>query len=190
MIIVLVRHGETDWNLQHRIQGQTDLPLNQNGIIQAGKLAEKLRRFRFDAIFSSDMQRALQTAQEIAKFHNGTPLVASRLLREKSYGKGEGKTREENMREFPEYFAQCEKDYSSAKMPGGESFAELESRVRAFFDGTVNNQKHGTILVVSHSGTSKAIKKMFLEGPVGQSEPFPQGRAFEIDTIAGKIAEI
>ncbi|CAF1234149.1 unnamed protein product [Adineta ricciae] len=91
--IYLIRHGETDWNIEKKLQGHTDIPLNQNGLLQSEKLKEKLNGINFSKIISSDLQRAHSTAQRI---DNSNQLIEkSILLREKSFGQWEGKSIEE-----------------------------------------------------------------------------------------------
>ncbi|MFC3216646.1 histidine phosphatase family protein, partial [Comamonas sp. JC664] len=87
--IIAIRHGETDWNLAARIQGHTDIPLNATGERQARQLAQALAETPLAHIYSSDLQRALRTAQALA-LANGAPLATHSALRERSFGDYEG----------------------------------------------------------------------------------------------------
>ncbi|MDY5584283.1 MAG: histidine phosphatase family protein [Arcanobacterium sp.] len=102
--IVFWRHGQTDQNIQGRIQGATDNPLNQVGLEQAGKIAPEIAKLGVTKIFVSDLLRAQQTAQAVAEILHLDPVVDSRL-RERSYGKWEGLTAAEIKAGWPEEFA-------------------------------------------------------------------------------------
>ena len=101
--ILIIRHGQTAWNTQKRLQGHSDIPLNENGRLQAVTLAEILRDEPLDAIFSSDLQRAYQTAYEIAKIHN-LPVHQDRSFRERCYGICEGMKDGEIREAYPESY--------------------------------------------------------------------------------------
>jgi len=92
MRVFIVRHGETDYNIQNRLQGVRDIPLNQAGLEQAQAIANRLRLIHFDAIFSSPLQRALATAKQIARYHSQTPFYIEKNLQEIAFGKWEGLT--------------------------------------------------------------------------------------------------
>jgi probable phosphoglycerate mutase len=102
--LCLVRHGETDWNAQKRIQGQIDIPLNARGRAQAAATAAGLAGQRFDAVYSSDLARAWQTAQPIAAAL-GLPLYAAPGLRERHYGRMQGLTAAEARVRIPSVHA-------------------------------------------------------------------------------------
>ena len=101
--ILIIRHGQTAWNTQKRLQGHSDIPLNENGRLQAVTLAKILRDEPLDAIFSSDLQRAYQTAYEIAKIHN-LPVHQDRSFRERCYGICEGMKDGEIREAYPESY--------------------------------------------------------------------------------------
>ena len=90
MKVMLIRHGETDWNKANKVQGgNTDLPLNENGIVQAEKTAERLKNEKIDEIYASPMKRALQTAEIIGKYHK-IKIKSDKRLWERYYGDLEG----------------------------------------------------------------------------------------------------
>ena len=99
--ILLARHGETDWNLERRVQGHTDRPLNESGRAQALALADRLSTESLDAVYSSDLARARETAAVIAARH-GLDVIETSDLREKDFGSWEGMTDTEIMARFPQ----------------------------------------------------------------------------------------
>jgi len=120
--IILVRHGKTDWNRELRIQGgSSDTPLNEDGRQQAEKLASRLSQRSIQAIYSSPLKRAMETAQIIACHHN-MEVVAEKSLREIEAGKLEGATSAELGVRFSELLT---RDGVSYRVPGGESLADL-----------------------------------------------------------------
>src|SRR4051794_7041171 len=98
--VVLVRHGETEWNRQGRTLGQTDVPLNSTGHRQAAEIADRLATMRIEAVYSSDLRRALETATAIAKMHD-LAVHPDRCLREADLGEWVGLTDAEIARRFP-----------------------------------------------------------------------------------------
>ena len=102
--LCLIRHGETDWNVARRIQGHTDIPLNHTGLEQARLLAQSLADEQFDAIYSSDLGRARQTAEAVAhRLHQTVRLDP--LLRERHYGEFQALTYDEARARFPDAHA-------------------------------------------------------------------------------------
>ncbi|MCM1512232.1 MAG: histidine phosphatase family protein [Oxalobacter formigenes] len=132
--ILIIRHGQTDWNVSKRLQGHSDIPLNAKGREQAAALAETLRDEKLDAIFSSDLKRALETAHAIARLHN-LPVQPDPAFRERSYGAFEGLSREEIKTRYPESHAAwyaADPDYT---FPPGERPAES---MRAFHNRVID----------------------------------------------------
>ena len=126
--VVIVRHGETDYNLTNTIQGQTDIPLNENGIKQAFLVAEHLKGEKFTYAYSSDLSRAMMTAKTIAP---GLEIIADSRLREWHLGDWQGKTVDEINKMSPGGFRAALND-PDAKVPNGESSNELLMRINAF----------------------------------------------------------
>ncbi|MDD4351847.1 MAG: histidine phosphatase family protein [Candidatus Gracilibacteria bacterium] len=154
MKLFLVRHGETDWNVNQLFQGQTDVPLNENGLSQAEDLAFKLKDEGFDAIFSSDLQRALATATIINGYHD-LKIQETKLLREKNFGEMEGKLREEVEKAHPQYFLQEGGVSLDYVIPGGESWNAVYSRVKKFF-AALKKQDYKQVLLVAHGGVIRS----------------------------------
>ncbi len=148
-LFTLVRHGQTDWNIARRYQGQKDIPLNEEGIRQAQQLASVLAGQSFDAIFSSDLRRALQTA-EILRQGRTIPLRTDIRLREICFGEWEGEVFSEMYAKYPEKFAESRANPAIVMAPGGESVAEVAQRTTAFADEISTLYPLGKVLVVTH----------------------------------------
>ena len=154
--IYLARHGETEWNALHRIQGQTDSPLTLNGIKQAKALAKNLRTVVFKAIFSSDLLRAKRTAEMVALDKKLT-VITTQALRERAFGRFEGKTGTEFERELKDLFDQRETLADEGRFkfklhPEIESDAEIITRSLVYLREIAVAYAGKTVLIVSHSG--------------------------------------
>lgn len=132
--VLIIRHGQTDWNIEKRLQGHSDIPLNEKGIEQALALSEILKEEKLEAIFSSDLQRALRTANEIAKWHN-LPVQIDADFRERSYGIFEGLSREEIKTRYPESHAAWYAADPDHVFPPGKQEAES---MRVFHNRAIN----------------------------------------------------
>lgn len=121
--IILVRHGETAWNAERRIQGHCDIPLNAEGERQAAALARELASEALDAVFSSDLRRAAQTAQAIASPH-GLPVRMDFELRERRFGAFEGLTHEEIRDRYPDHYSAWRAREVDAGFPAAQQAAE------------------------------------------------------------------
>ena len=174
----LVRHGETDWNRSGRIQGHTDVPLNDNGKREIGLLAERLTRHSFAAVYSSDLSRTSESAGIIVNGHE-VSVVSDSDLREFSYGEWEGLSIREIEAQFPNAYAQLMgAEDSSFVAPGGESSAQVLDRVRRFCARVEErNTEGGDILVVAHGGTVRALVACLLDLPKDSLWKFEVGRA-------------
>ena len=144
--IFLVRHGETDWNREGRRQGWADPPLNETGRAQARELAEQLRFTPFDAVYSSDLRRAHETALIVAQPHR-VPVIADAGLREVDVGSWSGLTRAEIEERFPR-----------RNRPDGETRSEHLVRVLEAVERIARAHAGGRILLVSHGGTMRALR--------------------------------
>ncbi len=156
MRLLLTRHGQTDWNVLGKIQGQTDIELNEIGIKQAEATREKLANQKIDVIISSPQKRAKKTAEIIAKGRN-IPIIIDKGIEERNFGKFEGKTREEfNFAEVWNY--KLNKQYEEA-----ESVGQLFARVEGFLEKIKQEYKNETVLLVTHGGVAVPIRAT-LEG--------------------------
>ena len=149
MRLCLVRHGETAWNREHRMQGWTDIPLNAEGRLQAQAVARELSGVRFDGIFSSPLLRALQTAQAVAA---GRPIDLEPRLRERHHGRLQGLTRQEMAQQHPELAAALNQRQTGYQPPGGESIETFAERVHAALADLLAQHAEKTLLVVAHGG--------------------------------------
>ena len=149
--LLLVRHGDTEFNSARRFQGHSDIELSANGYRQAERLRDRLATHKIDIIYSSDLKRALATAKLISSRHK-VSLITCPELREINYGKLEGLTFEEISRLHPEIADWCVNWSLQLKFPGGESFDELKDRVSKFLNGLEKHTPEQTILIVAHGG--------------------------------------
>ena len=168
--ILLVRHGETLWNQQGRMQGQHDSPLTPTGLHQARQLGRRLANVPFTALYSSDLGRAHQTARCIAD-STGHEIVTDGGLRERHFGIFEGLTNNEIKSRYPEdyeLFARRDPEYV---MSGGESAAQFMRRVVVTLDRIAGAHNGDTIVVVTHGLVLDALYRtacnMALEIPRG-----------------------
>ncbi|MYM89487.1 histidine phosphatase family protein [Rugamonas sp. FT82W] len=154
--ILLIRHGETAWNAVRRLQGHTDIPLNDEGARQAAALAQALAAERVDVLVSSDLQRAVQTAQAVADQYDGLRVQTDEQLRERCYGVFEGMLYAEIEREYPAEYALWQARDIDAVMPPGEREAESFRRFYQRATGGIADwaQRHPgrTIAIVAHGG--------------------------------------
>jgi broad specificity phosphatase PhoE len=151
--VFLVRHGATDWNKEKRAQGHADIDLNEDGHRQAAAVASELAHERIDAVFSSDLKRALDTAAAIALAH-GLQVEIDPDLREIDQGEWEGLTTDEIRARWPELWGPG-RHYNAR--PGGESPQQVKSRSLRALAKAAAAHPEGTIVVVSHGGTIRWI---------------------------------
>lgn len=164
----LVRHGQTNWNLEGRYQGQSDVHLNENGRAQAKSLAKELKGQTFAAIYSSDLTRAQETAEYIAN-GLGLPVQIEPRLREINQGEWEGVLVEDIKARYAEIWSQRTVDPASVRPPGGETVGEVAERVYIALDDIARLFPTGRVLIVSH-GLSIATAICRARGiPVGQA---------------------
>ena len=166
--LCLIRHGQTDWNLEGRYQGQSDVPLNQTGLAQAQSLAEQLKGQTFAAIYSSDLMRARQTAEPIANML-GTTIQIELRLREINQGKWEGVLVEDIKARYEELWSQRTVDPASVRPPGGETVGEVAVRVHAALDDIARLFPTERVLVVSHGLSIATAICRARNIPVGQA---------------------
>jgi broad specificity phosphatase PhoE len=152
--ILLARHGETDWNAVGRWQGHTDRPLTERGRHQAAELAERLANAEIDAVYSSDLLRAVETAEPVAK-RLGLPLQTLRELREVDVGTWAGLTRDEVVERFPDGFRRWSEWQTGWE--DGETYDEMGERVVGAILRVAGEHDGGRILVVSHGGAIRAL---------------------------------
>jgi len=148
----LARHGETDWNLEGRFQGQADPPLNAKGLEQAHTLADRLAGEGIEAIYCSDLQRARRTAQIIGKRLGLKPKVDKRL-REISLGAWEGMKKEQIQSAYAELWQRRKLDPLNVPAPGGENLLEVAGRIEQAADQIAGEHGNATVLLIAHGVT-------------------------------------
>lgn len=178
--ILLVRHGQTDWNLERRIQGHTDIPLNAEGIAQSLALAERMQAERYDAVFSSDLTRAAQTAQIISE-RLSVPLIFDPRLREVNHGQWEGMLIDEVRRTFGSAYQAFRDDKPGARAPGGESLREAIERIKAAVDDAARQHSAGRIVIVSHGLAIALLRCRLIHAPLHQSH------LYGLENCAGEL---
>jgi broad specificity phosphatase PhoE len=148
--LVLIRHGQTDWNREGRFQGQADPPLNVVGRGQVEALAQRLVGWPFESLISSDLRRAVESAEIIARTLNLAFYVDPRW-REVRQGQWEGLLVGEIAARYPDEWTARQLDPVHARTPGGETIAEVAARVWAAADDIARSYPVGPVLVVSHA---------------------------------------
>ena len=173
---IVVRHGETRWNVESRVQGQKDSPLTAEGLAQAEAIARRLARERFDVLVASDLGRALQTAEPIARLC-GLPIERDARLRERDFGEGEGLLYDEIDRRWPEVFSRVRETDPDAVIPGGETRRQFHERVHHAFEALVREHAGKRVAVVTHGGVLAALYRMVHSIPVGKPHRIPVSNA-------------
>lgn len=149
--LCLVRHGETAWNAEHRVQGQLDVPLSAVGEAQALAAARVLAREAFDAVYSSDLERARKTAEPAASAL-GREVLLERDLRERHYGIFERLTYAEVKTRYPEDYARFEARDPEFAFRNGESLKDFYARSIAVVSKIAGENRSRSILVFTHGG--------------------------------------
>jgi broad specificity phosphatase PhoE len=153
--VVLVRHGETDWNRERRFQGHADVPLNEAGLDQARELASRLAGERFAAVYTSPLLRASQTAAIVA-----TPLGlephADAAFKEVDVGSWTGLTVSEVETRFPEGYARWS-EWRATGWDDGETYGDLAARVVRRVKGLAERHRGESVLAVTHGGPMRAL---------------------------------
>ena len=157
MRLLLIRHGETDWNATLKYQGHADIPLNDQGCEQARKVGARVARYGATALYTSDILRAAQTAAVVGEITGLTPRPMPNL-REIDVGKWEGLTPEELYRRFPEHMDAFDRDPARTVRLGGESYAQLQERALVALNAIhAAHPGDELVLAVSHGGTIRAL---------------------------------
>ena len=151
--LYLIRHGQSTWNAEGRMQGWADPPLDEVGRQQAAALAERLRAVALDAIYSSPLLRARETAEAVAVLH-GRPVELDDRLKERHLGEWTGLTGDEVEARFPN--RRSSDDWRIGGPPGGEGQAQLVARAAAALAEITAAHREGTVVVMSHGGTLNA----------------------------------
>jgi len=188
--VVLVRHGETAWNVEGRIQGHLDISLNPLGLAQAAAVGKRLAGERFDAIYSSDLQRAYSTALPAAG--DAARIVREPRLRERHLGVLQGLNGEEALERHPGAWSAFKSRDPEAALEGGESLGEFARRTVDFVEEARLRHAGGRALIVTHGGLLDAAYRHATGMPLSKPRDFPiynasinvlshDGRAWRVD---------
>ena len=169
--ITMVRHGETDWNIAMRLQGMQNSELTKKGIEQAKQAAEALRNKNFDKIISSDLKRAMETAEIINKLQD-VPLEKNVSIRERNFGIMEGLTREEIMDRFPETYQGYMQRKDTYPVPEGESLVDFYARVTTGMQQIVRENEGKHLLIITHGGVLDCMMRMIFDYPLSAPRRF------------------
>ena len=157
--IIAIRHGETAWNVDTRIQGHLDIPLNDTGLWQARQLARALAGEPLSAIYASDLQRAHATAQAVAR-STGAPLTTHTGLRERSFGHFQGRTFAEIEAELPEDAHRWRKRDPHYAPEGGESLVTLRERIERTVAQLAQQHLGEQVVMVAHGGVLDVLYRL------------------------------
>ncbi len=171
--ICLIRHGETAWNAERRLQGHLDLPLNETGLAQAEAAARHLADEPFAALYSSDLLRTRQTATPLAR-GLGREMIREPRLRERHYGHFQGLTYEEAAQRYPQDYARHAAREPDFALPGGgESLIEFHHRIAAALTEITARHAGERVAVVTHGGVLDIIHRFASGKPLEAARDFP-----------------
>ena len=170
--IYIVRHGESITNLEKRFAGQLDVPLTEKGREQAKLTAEYLRDMPLTAIYSSDLQRAYETAQRIAALHN-ISITLAKGLREIDAGMWQGRLVEDLPKAFPEDFRLWKTAVGLATCSGGESMLHLQQRAVASLQSIVKKYPNDSVCIVAHGGVIRVLLAYITDTPLAELHKGP-----------------
>jgi probable phosphoglycerate mutase len=175
--LCLVRHGETQWNADGRVQGQLDVPLSPIGLAQARAVASALGKERFDAMYSSDLMRVRQTAEPVCRLFHQEAILDKRL-RERHYGVFQGLTYADAKIKLPEDYERFRAKDPEYAFQTGESLLQFNERALSFFAFLIENHSNQSLLVFTHGG----VLEMLYRHATGRGLSTP--RDFEIPNAA------
>jgi uncharacterized phosphatase len=178
-LLYLVRHGETDWNLQRRIQGSTDIPLNETGRAQARTTGGLLARRNWDAIYASPLSRAFETASIIASSVGLPAPTTEPLLVERNYGEAEGMTGTDIDALYP----------AGVDVPGRESREAVTARVLPALLAIAEQHHDQAVIVVSHGGVIRSVLNAVEHG-AGTTELIRNGSVHSFSHVDGELTLI
>jgi len=168
--IFLTRHGETQWNVERRMQGHSDSPLTTMGIAQANALANYLKGYPFSALYSSDLSRAYQTAQAIAAT-TSLEILTDLRLRERNLGIFQGLTTQELIEKFPQALQNYQNN-SDFVVPSGESTRQFFNRCVVCMNEIARQHLGGKVLIVAHGGVLNQFFRYVLNIPLESPRKF------------------
>ena len=159
--VVLIRHGESQWNLENRFTGWVDVPLSPRGEQEAREAGEKLRAFRFDHAFTSVLTRAIKTLEIVLDVigQSGLPVERDQALNERMYGELQGLNKAETAKQYGEAQVKLWRRSYDVRPPGGESLQDTADRVLPYYREHIwpRLAKGETLLVVAHGNSLRAL---------------------------------
>ena len=164
--LLLVRHGETDWNHQNRHQGQKDIPMNALGRDQVNRAVQHLTNEQIDAAYASDLIRAWETVKAIAAQHEGLAIIKEPRLREMHFGEWEGLTWTQIRQREPSAVDNWSQILMEDGPPGGENLSQFGARVKETTDEIIKAHPDESVLLVAHGGTLMMLICRLLEYPI------------------------
>ncbi|MFH0972265.1 MAG: histidine phosphatase family protein [Candidatus Micrarchaeota archaeon] len=175
--LLLIRHGLTEYNLQNLIQGSLETTLVEHGMHQAQDLARRLRDEKINAIYSSDMTRAVMTAKAVLKYHPNLKLKTFAELQERHFGEFEGVHYKAAKRKEPRLLAQINYTDMDYVPKGGESWTHVQERAMKVINKLLKMHPEDTIAVVAHGGTNRVILASLIGLPLDRVAVFKQNNA-------------
>ncbi len=170
--ICFIRHGETDWNVEQRVQGHVDQPLNAKGMAQALALARRFLRGQATALYSSDLLRARQTAEPVARALD-LDIRVEQALRERNFGRCEGLTLREIAAQSPEDARAIESGNPDFAASGGESRRQHQTRVLDCVQALARAHPAQTVVVITHGGVLDVIRRRAKRLPLESPRDYP-----------------
>jgi broad specificity phosphatase PhoE len=181
--LVLIRHGQTDWNIEGRWQGHADVPLNANGHEQAARMAAVLVHERIAAIYSSDLTRARQTAQALGEA-TGLIVHVDKRLREIHQGEWQGLEISEIRSRYRDAYEAGENDPAVFAPPGGETLVQLRDRLVAALQDIYRRHPGQCVAVVSHGFAVAMIRAHFAGMPMQKAwDMIPENEQWHVLTL-------
>jgi broad specificity phosphatase PhoE len=154
--VVLVRHGQTNWNTEDKYRGRIDVKLNKRGVHEARLIGKKLSKIPVSGIYSSPLLRALDTSHIIANFHTESVQILEELI-DIDFGVWQGMERDEVIGKYPEIYSMWIKNPDRVKIPGAESLDDVRNRVIGCLNFILSKQGSETVFVISHGLVNKVI---------------------------------
>jgi len=194
--LILLRHGESQWNLENRFTGWVDVPLSPRGIQEAKDAGEKLRSFTFDRAFTSVLARANETLRLVLETISQTdiPIEKDKALNERMYGELQGLNKDETAKKYGEAQVKIWRRSYDVRPPGGESLKDTAERVLPYYERTIKPylQKGDTILVAAHGNSLRALimelEQLSQEQVLELNIPTGAPLLYELDQ-AGKVVD-
>jgi broad specificity phosphatase PhoE len=182
--LILIRHGETDWNVEGRWQGHADVPLNERGRAQAEELAESLAGDRIGAIYASDLLRTVETAGPLAR-SQGLEIRIDPRLREIDQGEWQGLLIDEIQTRYAEEFRLRRENPLEVAPPGGETALQVQERVLAAVQDILAAHPGGTVAIVSHGFALAVIRAYFTGIPIREVWELVPGNGESVELEIG-----